>query len=404
MKQKYFYKYIILGACFLLMAFPFSIINSIHSLFITPVTKEFGFSNTSFSLLFTISALTVAIASPVVGKLMNLLPLKLTMSIASLLAGFGFIAYGFCTKLYSFYLVAIFVAIGMTGLTTLPVSLMITNWFPEKKGTALGIAFAGIGTGSFFFMQIVSRIISKKGYAFSYLLLGGLILLVTLPISLCIVKKAPPEKEESSSKSSKKDKIMKTKRKGLPLGRTFFYFLAALFLIGMTISGTKVHVQPYLDVTGYNAIHNANVGSTIAFFSLFGNLVAGYLFDRFGIRKAVLIYGSLNFLSTICLMFIGINWISFLFAACFGLALNLPGLLPSYGVTALFPDHEYSTTLGFTNSIFTIGSSIGPTLTGFFADHILGYRGAWLFYSIAVVSYVFILLRMLKNQRNNQTS
>lgn len=401
MKQKYFYKYIILGACFLLMAFPFSIVNSIHSLFITPVTKEFGFSTTSFSLLFTISALTVAIASPIVGKLINILPLKLTMSIASLLAGFGFISYGFCTKLYSFYLVAIFVAIGLTGLTTIPVSLMITNWFPKKKGTALGIVFAGIGTGSFFFMQIISRIISSKGYAFSYLLLGGLLLLVTLPISLFVVQKAPQETEEFIDRKSKDKSNTTTKRKGLPLGSTFFYFLAALFLIGMTISGTKVHVQPYLDVTGYNAIHNANVGSTIAFFSLFGNLVAGYLFDRLGIRKAVLIYGSLNFVSTICLMFIGFNWISFLFGACFGLALNLPSLLPSYGITTLFPNHEYTMTLGFANSIFTIGSSIGPTLTGVFADHIFGYRGAWLFYGIAVLSYMFILLRMLSKQQSD---
>lgn len=400
MKQKSFYKYIILGACFLLMAFPFSIINSIHTLFITPVTTELGFSTTSFSILFTISALTVAISSPVIGKLMNIFPLKLTMSIASLCAGFGFIAYSFCSNIYSFYLVAILVAIGMTGLTSLPVSLMITNWFPQKKGTALGIAFAGIGTGTFFFMQIISRIINSKGYAFSYLLLGGLILLVTLPISLLIVEKAPQAKSKSSKEKSKEDPKTDEKRKGLPLGRTFFYFLAALFLLGMTISGTKIHVQPYLDVTGYNAIHNANVGSTIAFVSLFGNLFAGYLFDRFGIRKAVLVYGSLNFISTICLMFIGFNWVSFLFAACFGLALNLPGLLPSYGVTALFPENDYSTTLGLTNSIFTIGSSIGPTLTGIFADRILGYRGAWLFYSITVLAYMFLLLYMLRNQKN----
>ena len=398
MKDKSYYKYTILIACFLLMAFPFSIINSIHSLFITPVTKALGFSKTAFSLLFTISAITVAISSPIIGKLMNLFPLKIIMSVASFFAGFGFIAYSFCTTLTSFYIVAVIVAIGMTGLTSLPVSLMITNWFPAKKGIALGIAFAGIGTGTFFFMQIITRVIQSKGYPYAYLLLGGLILLVTLPISLLIVQKAPKTSiiTKLNMKTKKISNMSKelNQKKSLPLGKAFFFFLLALFLLGMTISGTKVHVQPYLDVTGYNAIHNANIGSTIAVVSLFGNLVAGYLFDRIGIRKAVLFYGSLNLLSTICLIFLNINFISFVFAILFGLALNLPSLLPSYGVNALFPDYDYATTLGFTNLFFTIGSSIGPTLTGVFADHILGYRGAWVFYAIIVICYMFSLLKM----------
>lgn len=394
MKRNTFYKYIILVSCFLLMAFPFSIVNSIHSLFITPVTAALGFSKTAFSFLFTISALTVAVTSPFMGRLMNHTSLRIIMPVCSAFAGFGFIAYSFCTRITSFYIVAIFVAIGMTGLTTIPVSLMLTSWFPEKKGTVLGIAFAGIGTGTFFFMQLISRLIQSKGYEFSYLLLGGLLLLVTMPISLFIVRL--PEKD-TSIKKKQKDQT----KKGLPLGKIFFCFLAALFFLGMTISGIKIHVQSYLDVVGYNAIHNANVGSTLAFVSLFGNLLAGQLFDRFGIRKAVLLYGSLHLISIICLLLIRIPAIPFLFAFCFGLALNLPGLLPSYGVTTLFPKNEYATTLGFANSIFTIGSSFGPTLTGIFADHALGYPAAWVFYGILVVIYMAILFAML-NQIHTQ--
>lgn len=395
MKQKFYYKYIILASCFLLMAFPFSIINSIHSLFITPVTRELGFSQTAFSFLFTISALTVAVSSPILGRLMNKNSLRLIMTFCSFSAGLGFLSYSFCTKITSFYLAAIFVAIGLTGLTTIPVSLMLTNWFPKNKGTALGIAFAGIGTGTFFFMQIITRIIQSKGYAFAYLLLGGLILLVTLPISLCIVS-LPDQRTEPANEQTD------TKKKSLPMSKIFFCFLAALFFLGMTISGMKIHVQTYLDALGYNAIHNANVGSTQAFVSLFGNLAAGWIFDHFGLRKAVLFYGSLNLVSVLCLVFAGIPGIPFLFAFCFGLALNLPGLLPSYGVTALFPYYPYAATLGFTNCIFTIGSSFGPTLTGVFADRRLGYQGAWFFYGILIVAYMLLLLTMLNYKKRIQ--
>lgn len=399
MKQKIFYPYLILAACFLLMAFPFSIINSIHSLFITPVTQEFGFSKTSFSFLFTISALTVAICSPIVGKLLNKFPLRIVMSVCSVFAGGGFLSYSFCSKITSFYLIAILVSIGLTGLTTIPVSMMLTQWFPKKKGTALGIAFAGIGFGTLFFMQIVSRLIQSKGYSFAYLLLGGLILLVTLPISLCIVRLPEPVGAEHITTKAKTDY-----KKGLPWNRIFLCFLAALFFLGMTTSGIKVHVQHYLDVVGYNTIHNANIGSLQAFVSVGSNLIAGKFFDKLGIRRAVLFYGTLNILSVLCLVFVRIPIVPFLYAFFFGLALSLPGLLPSYGVTTIFPNHEYATTLGFANSIFTIGSSFGPTVTGIFADHSLGYTGAWIFYAGLAVCYMFLLLSMLNLTPTRQDS
>lgn len=391
MNQKSFYQYIILAACFLLMAFPFSIINSIHSLFITPVTREFGFSKTSFSFLFTISALTVAICSPIIGKLLNKFSLRIVMSVCSVLAGGGFLSYSFCSKITSFYLIAILVSIGMTGLTTIPVSLMLTRWFPKKKGTALGIAFAGIGFGSLFFMQIVSRLIQSKGYAFAYLLLGGLILLVTLPISLCVVRL--PESEESEYITTK---AKNNHKKSLPVNKIFLCFLVALFFLGMTTSGIKVHVQPYLDVVGYSTIHNANVGSLQALVSVISNLIAGKFFDKLGIRRAVLFYGTMNVLSVLCLVLVRIPVVPFLYSIFFGFALSLPGLLPSYGVTTIFPNHEYATTLGVANSIFTIGSSFGPTVTGVFADHFLGYTGAWIFYGGLAVCYMFLLLSMLR--------
>lgn len=88
-----FQKYLVLMACFLIMAVSFSIVNNITSLFLDPVTKHLGLSISSFSLIFTIGAVTTALMSPITGHLVSKVPLKLLMAIGSILAGGGFFCY-----------------------------------------------------------------------------------------------------------------------------------------------------------------------------------------------------------------------------------------------------------------------------------------------------------------------
>ena len=88
-----FQKYLVLMACFLIMSVSFSIVNNITSLLLDPVTKHLGLSISSFSLIFTIGAVTTALMSPITGHLVSKVPLKLLMAIGSILAGGGFFCY-----------------------------------------------------------------------------------------------------------------------------------------------------------------------------------------------------------------------------------------------------------------------------------------------------------------------
>ena len=70
-KSKNNYKYIIAVSSFILMAVAFSIVNSVNTILTAPVINARNFSIGEFSLLFTITAITVAICSPLVGSLLN---------------------------------------------------------------------------------------------------------------------------------------------------------------------------------------------------------------------------------------------------------------------------------------------------------------------------------------------
>ena len=91
-------KWLVLAASFIIMAVSFSIVNNITSLFLNPVTQKLGVSISSFSLIFTIGAITTALMSPIIGQLIAKFPLGLIMSLGAILAGGGFFCYALATK------------------------------------------------------------------------------------------------------------------------------------------------------------------------------------------------------------------------------------------------------------------------------------------------------------------
>lgn len=290
-----------------------------------------------------------------------------------------------------FYLIAIIVGIGISCLTTIPIATALTSWFEDRKGFALGIAMAGAGTGSFVWMQVVSRMLNHLTYQTTYALLGGIILIVCLPLSL-LVMALPPD---ATIESKKKEKLSFN---DIHWSTQLILFSLGLFLLGMSVSGTKMHIQPYLTSLHHPLSFNANVGSTQAIFALIGSLVGGFVFDKLGLRTSIASFVSMALIGYLCLIFGFYPSLLFIFAALFGLCLCLPSLLPSYGTSALFGKDHYSMHLGFINMIFTLGSALGPVISGFIADH-LTYRLVWVIYFIITTLYLILFLLAFKKKK-----
>lgn len=399
MKSKQ-YKWIILASSVLIFGVAASIVNAVQTLFIQPVTKAYDFSISSFSAIFSIGAIVMGLLAPIVGKLLEKISIKLIMSIGSILVGVGFASYSFCNHIISFYIVAIIIYVGMTLLTTIPISTMITNYFVEKKGSALGIAFSGMGIGTFFWMQITSRLLTNQGFHFAYLLLGIIILIVTLPICLFLVR-LKPESANTKESATRVTTEKKEKRKFTP-PKGFIQYSIGLFLLGIAIAGTQVHIQSYLTTLNYSATYGANVGSLLAMFAIAGNIIAGLVFDKLNTKIAVTIFTIGICIGYVFLIFAYIPIIPYLYSAFFGLCLSLPALWPSYGVSKLFTSSNYAVTLGIASLFFTVGASLGPIISGAIVDYMGSYRTVWFLYLIIVVLFLFISYRGITLSESNK--
>ena len=400
-KYKNNYKYVIAVSSFILMAVAFSIVNSVNTILTAPVIEARNFSIGEYSLVFTITAITVAIFSPLVGSLLNKINIKIIMSLSSILAGGGYILYGFANNIISFYVIGVVVAIGMCGLTTIPISTMISDWFePEKKGSIMGIVFAGIGTGSFFWMQIVSKFLERYNYRLAYLFLGAIVIIVSLPISLFIAKRPDDvvsKLKEQNNKLDNKSNENSYKFNDISKIPSFWTFSIGLLLMGISFAGIKQHVQPYLSVLGYSISFNANIGSTLAVTGLVANIVGGILFDKLKTKIVLYFMGGISCISIVFLILAGNPLFAYLFTIFYGLTMCMSSIWPSYGVSRLFSNKNYSVIFGFVNMFFTIGTSVGPFLSGIIADTSFGYKASWVIYFFTTIIAYFLFIRSIKN-------
>jgi MFS family permease len=97
----------------------------------------------------TIYLLVGGVSSPFSGRLVDRYGVRKVISIGAFIAGLGFILLTQIHNLWLFYGSYVIIGLGMTGISHVPVSATVSNWFKKRRGTALGIASIGIGVGGF---------------------------------------------------------------------------------------------------------------------------------------------------------------------------------------------------------------------------------------------------------------
>lgn len=115
MKKQNYLCYGIVVYCFVLMFFIFTIVKSLHSMFLVPVTESLGMERSAFSLLFTIAGVAVAFALPVVTKLLKKYPTRLVVGVCVLMVAGGFASYSLARTSWHFYIIAAIVGVGTAG-------------------------------------------------------------------------------------------------------------------------------------------------------------------------------------------------------------------------------------------------------------------------------------------------
>ena len=127
-KKRFFYGWLILLTCILIMGLGYAPLVSCASLFTKPVTEDLGFTRSGYALVSTIAALMMAFMSPFIGKIMSKPYMHKALVVCMIGNCLAYYCYSFASTLPQFYVTAACIGFFECGSTMIPVSGLITNY------------------------------------------------------------------------------------------------------------------------------------------------------------------------------------------------------------------------------------------------------------------------------------
>jgi MFS family permease len=329
------------------------------STFLKPLTAAFPWSREAVSAAFGIAALTVAVCSPVLGKLLDRYGPRRVILPCMTVFGLSFGSLGLLTPSLA-HLYAVFVLMGMVGngTTQMGYSRAVATWFVERRGLAFALVMAGSATGAMLFPPLAQALIDSYGWRVAYAVLGGLVLLFGLPLTAALVRENPASRSTAHSSAAGL-----TVAQGLR-SRAFWILLATLFLGSISVNGAITHLSPLLTDRGVPAQQAALVASVLGFASFAGRLLTGLLLDRFfGGRVGFCLLGAAA--GGILLLSSATSLATAASAAVLiGLGMGAEADLTPYLLTRYVGLRSFSTLYGFSWTVYAVAGAIGPLLMG----------------------------------------
>lgn len=378
-KNRSIYHWAILVCCILILMFSYSTRVGLAQLFATEILKETGFATSAYFLAGTISSVICIFTGPIAGKLLRGKYMRPTFFICVVGTLVSYACYGFCHSLWQFYLVGALVGIFAMGCGTIPVSVLITNWFEKNRGLMISIAMMGISIGGTVLSPLLSWLIVEFGWRYAYFILCALSLIVLVPIALFVVRRAPQDvglepygHGEETAVSTKKKNVpasnwnatLKEARK-TPI---LWMFAVGAFLIYFTACFMG-HMSYYLQGVGFDAASIASYISLYSVVAIIGKLVLGRIFDRFGPKIGILFGCGTFFLFLVAFIFVqGSPMMLYFAAVMYGFGTCTATVAIPIMTTSVFGAKNYSELYGFVSAFTMTGSAIGSSAIGLVYD------------------------------------
>ncbi|MBL0159331.1 MAG: MFS transporter [Bryobacterales bacterium] len=330
------------------------------SIFLKPVAEEFHWTRGAVSAAFGFAAMTVAVCSPVLGRLLDRHGPRAVILPCMAVFGIAFASLGLLTPNLA-HLYAVFVVMGVVGngTTQMGYSRAVSTWFDTRRGIALALVMAGVGTGAMLFPPLAQALIDGYGWRGAYFVLGAMVLVAGIPLTAVFVREKAHEGAGGGA----------LRLEGVSVGegvrsRVFWIIVATLFLGSVSVNGAITHLSPLLTDRGVSAATAARTASVLGLASFCGRIGTGLLLDRFfgprvGFCLLVVVAGGILLLATA-----GAALPAMVAAALIGFGLGGEADITPYLLTRYFGLRSFSTLYGFTWTAYAIAGATGPMVMG----------------------------------------
>jgi len=392
-REGIYYGWIVLTIAFITLVLGYAIRNT-FSVFYPTIVKEFGWERGNTALMFSITFIVYGAVSPLAGSLVDRFGPRLILPIGASIMGVGIALCSTASTQWHFYLFyGVMVAVGLSLVGWTPLSVIISNWFINKRGLAFGILAAGFG-GSLVFALVAQFLISAFGWQTAYVIIGISSIAIIVPLCSILMCHSPQDKgllPNGTPLSSQEPQDLNaheisdglegkwvttwTLYRAMKTYNFWFLFLISFFLLGFAETIIIAHQVFFFRDVGYTPMLAANIYSVFGIAFVLGNLCS-FISDRLG-REKVFIPSCLLSTLAVSILFLikdtSHPWMAFLFAVLFGLGLGIAGPVFFAKIADLFQGRYFGSILGTIVLGFSLGGALAPWLAGFIHDRTGSY-------------------------------
>ena len=258
------------------------------SLFITHLTREFGWTRGDIGVANMVAFGTGAVALPIVGRLLDRFGFRPMVLVCVPALAMVYVAMSMERGYFPFHL-AVMVWGGIFGAGTAAIAYTrpVIAAFERQRGLALGVATAGTSLTGMIVPPILGVTIAAYGWRAGLYAMAALTALVGLPIALALIGRAGDAQARVSDEvaSGRWVAVGQANTRDATLGEAMrgarFWLLAvALAAVNIPGSGIVGHLAPLI---GDKGLSDAAAALEVSFYAaglLAGRLVTGFSLDR----------------------------------------------------------------------------------------------------------------------------
>ena len=366
------------------------------SVFLKPVSLEFGWSRGQTSFAYTIASFASAAFGVIWGQVADKYGTKWFGLTGAISMSLTLLALSSLDSIYQFYLLYfLFGALG-SALLFSPLYANVGFWFRENPGLALGIAASGGAVGQAFIPHLSGILILSYGWQSAYIYLALIYISISLPISLLI--KESPWRVDARSDAISEERHFPLSEKAVVAWISF-----AVIFCCVCMSVPIMHLVPLLTDKGFGLEFSTFVLMLLMICGAFGRIFGGMLGDYIGALPG---YFLMSLGQTIFVVWfphlvspLGIYVVAALFGFTYSGVMSSILVCTRMMVSAKFGARAMSLTSFFGWIGMGLGGFLGGYLFDIYGDYTWAFTIAGIsgFINLIVLSFFFLQIRRKSN-------
>jgi sugar phosphate permease len=346
------------------------------SIFVEPLTREFGWSRTALSGAVSLGGVLAALLSPLIGPLVDRHGSRVALCLAVLATGTAMMLLSLTQSLLVFYVLFCTARLMWAGPFELGIYGALNNWFVARRAFATSVATLAQMAGLVAMPLLAQLAMGHEDWRFAWLAIGLTTLLIGfVPVWLFMVRRPEdlgllPDRQNTAGAADDRPQHTEPNfSRRQAIGTAAFWFLLIYTVLVYPVqAGVSLHQAAHLIERGIAPTVAALIVSTFSLMSAVASLACGFLPRSLPIRYPLALIGGLLAFSTLLMIGISSAGEGYFTAGLFGFGIGgLLTLLP-IAWADYFGRANFAAIRSIALSAQVLAQAAGPLLSGALHD------------------------------------